>query len=467
MEFAFWVSLSGKLEAPPSSHLVIRRRERESIPNSRVLTLAQMIADTDRKGLINFPGIKIFYFCGAIERENRIWLPQMNSFPGLLRHSLSALALSVLCSPAFAGEATPDDNARILAGLPPAPGSPLASIAAGAAWQSQAKRLDEAWKRLEKSQLSAASTWAESALGDARKSPPVLYYAFSGPDFLYAGTFFPNCKTYVLCGLEPIGPIPDLEKLPADKVGSSLEHLQASLDSVLSFSFFKTKDMKTDLQHDLLQGTTPILYTFLARLGKTVRSATRITLDKQGDVTPLNPGAATADRAGLINGVKIEFSAGPGGPVQTLYYFSTDISNDGLKKSPGFVNFCKKLDPGAGFVKAASYLMHEDYFSGIRNLLLDRCTFILEDDSGIPAAKFPAQEWELRPYGRYLGPIDLFKERQQPDLAQIYSAAKTTPLPFGIGYRHRQNESNLLLAVRKPGAAKAIAPGATSETVHP
>ena len=390
---------------------------------------------------------------------------------GRLRPIFSALALSILCNPAsvLADGATPDDTARVLAGLPPSPGSPLDSLAAETGWKSQSKRFGDSWKHLEKSQLSAAGLWADAALGELRKSPPVLYYAFSGPDFLYASTFFPNCRTYVLCGLEPVGPIPDLAKLPTEKLGSSLEHLQASLDSVLSFSFFKTKDMKNDLRNDLLQGTTPILYTFLARLGKTVRSATLVTLDKQGDTTPVELGAApaTTDRGSLINGVKIEFSAGPDAPVQTLFYFSTDISNDGIKKNPGLVNFCKKLDPGAGLVKSASYLMHEDYFSSIRNLLLDRCTVILEDDSGIPAAKLSEKEWELRPYGRYLGPIDLFKERQQPDLTRIYSGAKTSPLPFGIGYRHRPNESNLLLAVRKPGSAKVKAPEGAAETVHP
>jgi len=387
----------------------------------------------------------------------------MNTATGLRRTFFSAWVALCLPASVFADGATPDDTARVLAGLPPSPGSSLDSLAAEPAWQSQAKRFGDSWKHLEKSQLSAAGSWAETTLGDARKAS-VLYYAFSGPDFLYASTFFPNCQTYVLCGLEPVGPIPDLEKLPPDKLGSSLEHLQASLDSVLSFSFFKTKDMKNDLQFDLLPGTTPILYTFLARLGKTVRSATLVTLDKQGDVTPLDP--ASTEHAGLINGVKIEFSAGAEAPVQTLYYFRTDISNDGIKKTPGFVNFCKKLEPGAGLVKAASYLMHEDYFSGIRNLLLERCTLILEDDSGIPAAKFPDHDWDLHPYGRFLGPIDLFKEHQQPDLAVLYNAAKTTPLPFGIGYRHHANESNLLVAIRKTGLTKVKAPEGAAETVH-
>lgn len=37
-----------------------------------------------------------------------------------------------------------------------------------------------------------------------------MRYMFSGPDFLYATSFFPNASTYVLAGLEPVGEIPDL-----------------------------------------------------------------------------------------------------------------------------------------------------------------------------------------------------------------------------------------------------------------
>ena len=37
-----------------------------------------------------------------------------------------------------------------------------------------------------------------------------VLYMFSGQDFLYATSFFPNASTYVLSGLEPVGDIPQL-----------------------------------------------------------------------------------------------------------------------------------------------------------------------------------------------------------------------------------------------------------------
>ena len=40
-----------------------------------------------------------------------------------------------------------------------------------------------------------------------------MLYMFSGPDFLYATSFFPNASTYVLAGLEPVGAVSDLTRL--------------------------------------------------------------------------------------------------------------------------------------------------------------------------------------------------------------------------------------------------------------
>ncbi len=75
-----------------------------------------------------------------------------------------------------------------------------------------------------------------------------MFYMFSGPDFLYANAFYPKATTYVLSALEPPGSVPDLAKLPRGGVGAALYNVERSLSSILSFSFFITKQMKIDLQ---------------------------------------------------------------------------------------------------------------------------------------------------------------------------------------------------------------------------
>ena len=155
---------------------------------------------------------------------------------------------------------------------------------------------------------------------------------------------------------------------------------------------------------------------------------------------------------GVPNGVKIGFTSGDGKP-QTLYYFSTDVSNTGVRNS-GFLKFCERLGTGDAFVKSASYLMHNDSFSMVRDFLLTHAATIVQDDTGVPVRFLKSDDWELRPFGRYLGPIGLFGSRYQRQLADIFRANRAKPIAFGVGYRWRPNESNLLLATRQQRKAE-------------
>lgn len=386
-----------------------------------------------------------------------------NPFPGLLRAASIAAIGALWPVAAAASGPTVDDTARVLAGLPPAQSSALEAITSSEPWQAQAAKFSEAWQRLEERQLSHARGWADRELAGDRSNVPVLYYAFSGPDILYANTFFPDCGTYVLCGLEPAGKVPDLASLSPAQAGAAVRGLHASLGTVLALSFFKTKDMQTDLRNTLLPGTTPILLTFLARLGKTVRSAVPVGLDADGNELP----SGTAPEGVVVTpGVRIEFDSGPGTPVQTVYYFTTDLSNGGLERNPAFANFCRKLPEGGGFLKAASYLMHNGGFSGARDLLMERCKFILQDDTGIPAAAFTRNDWQIEPHGRYAGPINMFRERYQKDLAKIFADSAQVPLGFGISYHHKKRDCGLVVARRGAASSEAAVAVAAPPAVN-
>jgi len=364
---------------------------------------------------------------------------------------VAAAALSLALTPVAAlaqGTATEDDTARVLAGLQPSYGSPLQSVTRDPAWQSHAKYFDKAWAGLEQRQLAKIRAWSTKYVA-ARK--PVVYYMFSGPDFLYADAFFEGAQTYVLSGLEPVGPIPDLTGLAPRALGGELRDLQGSLNSVLSFSFFITKKMKTELRSGRLTGTLPILYTFLARSGKTIRETTLVSLNPDGTVTPLAGSLAK----GASPGAKIEFYATNDGRLQTLYYFNTDLSNGGLKSS-GFLAFCKGLGQGDSFVKSASYLMHSENFSSVRSFLVENTSTLVQDDSGIPLRYLDGAQWRLAPFGRYVTPLSIFPRTYQTGMQTLFARGPATPLDFGIGYRWRPNESNLLLAV-KVAQAKADA----------
>lgn len=278
-----------------------------------------------------------------------------------------------------------------------------------------------------------------------------MFYMFSGPDFLYGHAFFPNANTYILCGNEPVGAPPDLSKIPPATLPAALANIRKSLESVLNWSFFITKDMKTDLTRTELSGTVPLLYVFLARTGCTIESVTPVAIDRDGNI----------NEKGETPGIRIVFASAPGASSQTLYYFCSDLSDDGVKATPGFLRFCEKQGQGVSLLKAASYLMHEPGFSQVREFLLGHSSVIVQDDSGIPLRYLAEQKWNIRYCGRYTGPIEIFKKYWQPDLAENYSRQVPAPLPFGFGYQWQPENSDLMIATPPPTEISRTQPATT------
>jgi hypothetical protein len=332
---------------------------------------------------------------------------------------------------------TANDTALFLAGMMPSTDSPLMPLTRDPYWQRHAKFFDQAFAQLEARQLSKIRAWAAANLAAPK---PTMYYMFSGPDFLYADAFYSKATTYVLSALEPPGFVPDLSRLPPEGVQAALYNVERSMGSILSFSFFITKQMKIDLREGQLSGTLPILFVFLARSGKTIREVSSVALDDQGalHLAGENPGR------NATQGLRILLSERDG-QQKTLYYFSTDLSNSSVRVT-GFLKFCETLAPGNSLIKSASYLLHSGSFSKVREFLLARSATIIQDDSGIPLAGYNPGKWRLFPFGRYAGPIEKFPGMYQPDYAELFKRAQ--PMDFGIGYRWRSYESNLLLAVK-------------------
>jgi hypothetical protein len=338
--------------------------------------------------------------------------------------------------------ASADDTARFLAGMQPSSDSPLARLTQERSWQQHASIFDAAFANVEKQQLAKIREWSSANLNAPR---PVMYYLFSGPDFLYANAFFPNASTYVLGGLEPAGQIPDLMKLSRGSIPQTLRNIEVSLNSVLTVSYFITANMAQNLSTGPVSGTLPILYVFLTRSGKVIREVSLVHIDERGI---LQSGDGSRIK-GAARGVKIVFTASDG-RIQTLYYFSTNLADE-PGKSNGFLEFCKQFGQGDSFLKSASYLLHNTSFSQVRNFLLDYSALVLQDDTGIPVGNFDAGKWLLSPFGRYVTPISIFQNMYQPKLTELYQKSRANPIDFGIGYRWRANESNLLLAKRNYG----------------
>jgi hypothetical protein len=336
-------------------------------------------------------------------------------------------ALASLALPLLAQEgASPNDQARFLAGLP-VRNSALDAFAHDPQWAQHAVEMDKRWGKAEERQLAKVRSFASSHVPGSG-SRDTMYYMFSGPDFLYANTIFPNASTYILCGTEPVGQVPDITKIPRASLAAALDNLRLSLKTVLEQHYFITKDMRVDLTKNNLGGTLPILYVFLARTGHTISSVQYVNSPAPG--------------------VKITFGS------QTLYYFKTDLSNGG--GSAGFLRWCAQQRPGMSLLKAASYLMHEESFSTVRHFLLENSRVIVQDDSGIPFRYFGQAGWELDLYGHYDDVLDTFANKLQPDLVAAYARGHNTDLGFAFGYHWQAAKGMMMVATHPVGKAAPV-----------
>jgi hypothetical protein len=334
-----------------------------------------------------------------------------------------------------------NDAARYLAGLPVAPGSPLTALTQDPRWLAHARAMNQAFSQLDQRQLNNIRIFQAENIAPATQLSRTCVYMFSGPDFLYADAMFPNCSTFVLQGLEPIDPMPDLVTLPPNALFGTLENIEKSLNTILSFSFFKTKDMREEFERSQLKGVLPAIFVFMARTGKEIKGVQYISLDKAGSVLEGFQGAT--------RGTKITFTDVASGSEKVMYYFTSDLSDDAVRRNQSLFRFCETLGPANSLLKAASYLLHEGGFEAVRNFLLQDSTAILQDDSGIPVHYFTPDRWTLRLFGVYTAPIDLFKKFYQADLRQYYATSSPKPLTFGFGYRWSSRSSTLILAVHK------------------
>lgn len=226
------------------------------------------------------------------------------------------------------------DTAKLLAGMKVDDSSELAKIQTMDIWQNHRNTLEKSWSQLDKQQLSKVREWSNQELQAINGHSPTIFYPFSGPDFLYAYSLFPQGKEYVMIGLEPVGTVPDISDVNTGQLNQKLTEARNSLYALLQFSFFRTNDMKVDLAK---QGVLPVIFLFMARTNNQILNVEFVGIDKQANIQKM------AD--GMIPGVKIDFLPDGETTPKTLYYFSTDLSNDGLKKNPQLTEFVKKLIP--------------------------------------------------------------------------------------------------------------------------
>ena len=375
------------------------------------------------------------------------------------------LLLLCLCPAGFGQEvrkalpvsnSTWDARAKFLAGVPLGKDEPLAAMQQRPAYRAHAAEFEKMWARYNEHHFAPMRKWSAEEL--APKIPmgaPVIYF-FGGPDAISPLAFFPDAPDFLLGGLEPVGSVPNPDALPTDRLEAVMASLRKSTDVILSFGFFITKDMKSELEAGEFKGVTPVMLVFLAMSGCEVLDVSYFGVRGDGHSEECAPGHQAK---GELPGVRITFRKTAGSAPQRIHYVQANVADEELKTRSGLLHWAGGFGPGNVYLKAASYLLHEQYFSTIRGFLLGRALSVLQDDSGIPFSFFQDGEWRVWFFGTYTGTLDIFKKYYQPKLLDAFRTSGA-PLALGTGYKWRVGQSNLLLAVKQapPKAEPVVTP---------
>ena len=337
--------------------------------------------------------------------------------------------------------------ARAVAGMKPDTSGSFNLLVKKASWIKYAANADTSWKKVFINSLDKIKLWADTELVDINKSTNTLFYPFSGPDFMYANTFFPNAKTYIMFGLERPGSVPNLNKMSEASLTQFFASVNQSLEDILSLGFFKTIKMSSQLNNASVDGVLPILLLFMARTGNSITDVNSAYIDNAGKIAVNDTLFPTKSSSRFGKGVEVSFfkNGQKDTTIRKVYYFSADLTEQGLAKNTPVKLYLQKLDTGVTtFIKSASYLMHNNLFATVRNTVLTKSKAVLQDDSGIAYHFFDKNAWKIALYGTYDKPIDVFSYCYQKDLNAAYVKGAR---PFGFKYGYGKGR-NMLLARR-------------------
>ena len=327
--------------------------------------------------------------------------------------------------PLLVGDSVINKAARFYAGISHE-GAAL-NVTQQGQWDGYARKMESAMEASRKT-TDPMDTLMAKDMADLREKCDFVFYPFSGPDFLYPITLFPDADTYFMAGLEWTG-------RPLTEIVPDAQHYQrytGALDVYMRSSFFRTKSMDKDLDNEAIDGTVPVISMLMALRGYEVISVTYKTWTDEGGM---------ADAAEVTKLAEIRFFH-PSTPrhEQVLYYLSDDLSDSKFDERVGrFMATTLPRHFTVTFFKAASYLLHQTWFTKMRDHVARYSNAIIGDDSGMPY-RFIKDDYDVTLYGKYQRPIKLFGDHDyQRDLQQLYDSTEVRPLPFRIGYNRISN----------------------------
>jgi len=345
-----------------------------------------------------------------------------------------------------------NEISMFLAGIPVGKESRLWPKTQTGYYKGHMTSMDDFWKRVKQDTMDIIGPWRKINI-PAGIEKNGAFYPLSGADFVNLYSLFPDAARYLMVALEDPGDIPDPLALDERSLDSGLSSIRKSTHLYGKINYFQTRVMIKEMRNLNIKGVTPILLIFLSRMGLTVLNVQKIGIGDDGRTAELDSTGNLGGKKPKFPGVLITFRGQGDQRPRELIYLSMRLEKETVDPvSPTGKFFSGYLSNVSTIIKAGCYIFFIDKFKEVKDFILSRSSFIIQDDSGIPYSAFKTEQWNMKFYGVYIPqyPITDAVIYKQEDLMKCYKGGGL-PLPFNFGYGSLlgRDKSNLMTAEKK------------------
>lgn len=292
--------------------------------------------------------------------------------------------------------------------------------------------------------------------------PTSVVYPFGGGDLAGALVTYPNARDISTISLEHAG---DPRKLAAlDKRGLkvALSNYRDAIAGLLSLNDSTTENMRK-LEKGGIPGQLSFHLTGMTALGFEPVSLKFFRIEDDGtlhyltkaEIDALEPKRAKKIKGGWVDTdwsqafthMELSFrkAGDPKAPVIVHRHFAFNLANKPFVGS-GLEKHLLAKGKVAAMTKAASYLIWNDYFSGIRSYLLANMVWMASDSTGIPPRFAKKAGFTQTTYGTFSG---AFLEEADPSTSEafvkLWASQPRRKLPFRYGYPDSEKHIHLMI----------------------
>ena len=283
--------------------------------------------------------------------------------------------------------------------------------------------------------VTKMNNWSSTHLSPAKYQ--TVFYPFSGPDIVTAMSLFPKANYYVLVADQ----IPEYALIDTPE---TLDNTSQAFECQMLINFSRRGYYLTN---DLIGKNGPkprfinLLIYNLAFAKVRVNEVKILSINSEGLILPIKSGQDP-------HGVRFLGETNDGRSV-VIDYISANLSDSGLYKNPNFIKAFERKSSQAVFIKSASHLLQNNYFSIMKNILIEFPQWLTQDETGLDIVPL-SENYQLQIFGRFITPNNLWaKSKSAQRLATYYQEHPSSQeLPFLLGYE-KVGGSMLMIGQRK------------------